>query len=378
MDQGSILTECLSCGITREGIYLSCENCDGVPILRIRELKWRVAQNVPNIWRYSSMLPNFVRKISLGEGITPIRKAGDVRVKLETRNPTGSYADRSSAMISSYILSSEPGKAVRISYSRDFTYSLVSYLMGIADVEVILGDPEQVDPDEVLLLTELGANITFNVSGGYLSYANPLTIEGLKTITFELLERGFREGKVFVPAETGLLALSIWKGREDLRQAGVDSNIEVVAVQLEGGQQPEILKHIDDVRVVNVSREKALGEMIELAKAGIKTKLISAASLAALRERKERKSIAIITAASNRPKPLGARKSKLTDEIVEVLREIKEGTAYEVWERLGKYTLRGVYKSLVSLERLGMVASMYKMDGKRKKKIYFLLKNESA
>lgn len=324
------------------------------------------------------MLPNFVRKISLGEGITPIRKAGDVRVKLETRNPTGSYADRSSAMISSYILSSEPGKAVRISYSRDFTYSLVSYLMGIADVEVILGDPEQVDPDEVLLLTELGANITFNVSGGYLSYANPLTIEGLKTITFELLERGFREGKVFVPAETGLLALSIWKGREDLRQAGVDSNIEVVAVQLEGGQQPEILKHIDDVRVVNVSREKALGEMIELAKAGIKTKLISAASLAALRERKERKSIAIITAASNRPKPLGARKSKLTDEIVEVLREIKEGTAYEVWERLGKYTLRGVYKSLVSLERLGMVASMYKMDGKRKKKIYFLLKNESA
>jgi threonine synthase len=377
MISSSVITECLNCGKTFEGIVLSCEGCNGIPILRLKDMKWKVRQGIPNIWRYQSMLPKFDRIVSLGEGLTPIRRLGNIGIKLESRNPSGSYADRASALIASYFLSAKPSSVVKINYSRDFAHSLASYLVGIAGIEVYLEDLNNVDADEVLYLTEMGANIKFGKGDSSLSYMNPLTIEGLKTIAFELVERGFTNGRIYVPAETGLLALSLWKGIEDLNEVGVSTELEVVAVYLEGTNPPDILRSVKQIRSIAVGREKALSELIELAKRGTKTKLISASPLAAAKEMGGKNSIVILTATSAKTSPLiGFKKSKLAKEILLVLREMGGGTAYEVWERLGKYTLRGGYKSLVSLERAGLVRSEYSVEGKRRKRKVYLSINE--
>jgi len=370
MVSGSMRTECIPCGKVFEGITLSCGEC-GVPVLRLGGMKWKVKQGIPNIWRYQHMLPPLQRRVSLGEGLTPLRRLDGTLVKLETRNPTGSYADRASAMIASYYASFPPSLPVRINYAKDFALSIASYMTGIAGVEIYLEDPGSVDTEEILTLAELGASVKFSREGDVLSYMNPLTIEGLKTIVFEIFERGFTRGCIIVPAETGLLALSMWKGLEDLREAGEEADLDIVAVHLEGTSPPEILKGIRGVRSFAISREKTLKALIELARSGIKTKLIAAAPVAAAGEIGCRRSISIITASSAKyiPQSRGSR-SKLAREVLEILKEVKSGTAYEIWEALGKYTLRGVYKALVSLERSGLVRSEYDVKGRKRKKIY--------
>ncbi len=65
------------------------------------------------IWKYSIVLPNFNKKITLGEGQTPLLKAYrlsqilgvDLYIKNESVNPTGSYLDRGSAIAVSYAIS---------------------------------------------------------------------------------------------------------------------------------------------------------------------------------------------------------------------------------------------------------------------------------
>jgi len=368
-----VKTECLGCAETFDGIVMDCEKCGGVPVLRLSDMEWDISSNRPNIWRYASMLPKFKRYVTLGEGLTPIRKYRKYKLKLELRNPTGSYADRASAVLSSYFLSKDPNAPVRIKYASDFTYSLVSYLIGVPEVEVVLDDPFSVEVEEILSLIELGATVNFSDASAQLSYMNPLTIEGLKTTVFELFERGIKRGKIFVPAETGILAISIWKGIEDLRAIGEDAGFEVVAVHLEGMKVPSSLDRVSGIDIFEVSRDKALKKLIELAKAGIKTKLLSAASLEAMEEDGEEGSIAIITASDSRRRTLPVGKnSRLSKEILRLLSEGGGGTAYEIWERMGKYTLRGVYKTLASMESAGLVASSFSVEGRRKKKVYFL------
>ncbi|MGC8593472.1 MAG: pyridoxal-phosphate dependent enzyme [Nitrososphaeria archaeon] len=66
------------------------------------------------IWRYSALLPDFSKKVTLGEGQTPLLKATrlsqtlgvDLYIKNESVNPTGSYLDRGSAIAVSYAASS--------------------------------------------------------------------------------------------------------------------------------------------------------------------------------------------------------------------------------------------------------------------------------
>ncbi len=65
------------------------------------------------IWKYSTLLPDFTHKVTLGEGQTPLLKANrlgqsldaDLYIKNESVNPTGSYLDRGSAIAVSYAVS---------------------------------------------------------------------------------------------------------------------------------------------------------------------------------------------------------------------------------------------------------------------------------
>ena len=105
---------CTNCGRDRpiEELDYDCPNCGGVfeyanPFEVNIDLK---DLNQPGIWRYRASfgLPSEVQPISLGEGNTPLiwDEVGGKQIafKLEYLNPTGSYKDRGTSVLVSYLL----------------------------------------------------------------------------------------------------------------------------------------------------------------------------------------------------------------------------------------------------------------------------------
>ncbi|MET1128511.1 MAG: pyridoxal-phosphate dependent enzyme [Thermoproteota archaeon] len=370
MTECGVQSFCPRCGARAPGIHLRCPRCGGLTLLELPNPRWKVESSVPSIWRYWRLLPRLPRRVSLGEGLTPLRRVGGTLVKLESRNPTGSYADRASSLLASYLASKGAGR-VSFEYSEDFAYSLAYYLRGLAEVEVVIPDPSRIDAMEVVALVSLGALVSFGRGSGTLSYASSLAVEGLKTIALELVERGVRAERVVVPAETGLLALSVWKGLRDAERAGAPAGYEVVAAALEGAPEPELARLAPGVRVERVGAEEAVVSLVELARRGIRAKLLAAAALAAAERLGG--SVAVVTVSQRRAPPLrAARRSQLKEAVEKVLAALGEATAYDLWARLRGYSLRGVYRALSSLEREGRVCSSYRAEGSRKVKLYRL------
>lgn len=368
-----VTSRCLTCGYSSGDILLRCPRCGGLATLEYSELRWRVNEGDASIWRYSDLLPEFSRRVSLGEGLTPVRRVGTLYVKLETANPTGSYADRASAVLASYLASAGVDR-VLVRYAEDFTYSLATYLRGLAEVQVSLPRPAEVDPLEVLSLADLGVTITFE-SGENLIYENSLTVEGLKTIAYELAERSVPAERVVVPVETGLLALALVKGLREAREAGIDVDYEVIGVVVGGEEGNTLLTRVRGVKVERVSVEEAIESMVLLARRGMKVKLLSAAAVAVASTLG--RSLAVVTAGYGRRRirKLYTR-SKVGKEVLRVLKKLGEATAYEIWSKLdGRFSLRGVYKSLASLEEQGLVHYRYVVRGGRKVKLYRALEH---
>ncbi len=334
------------------------------------------------MWRYSSLLPRLETKVTHGEGFTPMRRLSkDVYVKLEDRNPTGSYADRASSIVASYMASYNKKEDVTVSYLEDFTLSLTYYIHRYVDsIKVLVDDPTLVNPIEIVLLEKLGAIVEFkqdNKTTHSLHYMNSLTIEGLKTIAFEIIERKPRIEHIIVPTVSGLLAYSIVKGLREAEEAGINHSYSVVAVTL-GDTHATLLKHAgSDVKVVEVESRDVIKSMIKLSKTGIWVKPLSAAALAEAENRG--KSIALLTSSFRKPLllPLSNidKVSRLGEQILSVLKSFGEATAYEIWELLEKKpSLRGVYKALRTLEQSGKVCIKYKVKGSRRVKTYSICK----
>ncbi len=360
---GGLTSRCVLCGERAEGLVSRCPRCGGPMSLDLGDVRWEVRREVPSMWRYEAMLPRFERRVSLGEGLTPFRRVGGTLLKLEGRNPTGSYADRASSVIASYVASAGAPGWSRVKYYEDFAYSFARYVGGISGVEVVIDDPTKIDPQEVVALVDAGAKVSFGPSVGAVDYANPLSIEGLKTIAFEIAEFHPRADAVLVPAETGLLALSVWKG---LREA--DLNAEVVAVTLRGSEGPSALEGLRDLSVREEDPEEAVRGLVALARFGIRAKVLSAAAFALAEE--VGGAVAIISAAQRRFPSRGRADSGIRSEVMRALGELGEATAYDLWGRLRRFTLRGIYKAVESLEAEGVLCARYRMRGNRRIKVY--------
>ncbi|MGC9076748.1 MAG: pyridoxal-phosphate dependent enzyme [Conexivisphaera sp.] len=365
---GRVDTVCIVCGERSPGVHMRCPRCGGPAILEIEDIRWDVRRDVPSMWRYESMLPAMRRRVSLGEGMTPIRRVGDAHVKLEGRNPTGSYADRASSVVASHIASEGGGVEVAVEYSEDFAYSVARYLRGISEVEVAIPDPSRVDPQEVVALVEMGARVSFGRSGREMGYANSLSVEGLKTIALEVIEKSPRVERVVVPAETGLLALSIWKGLRDAENAGAGADLEVEVAILRGSGMPDVLSRIRGVAVHEVDPEDAVRGLVELARAGIRAKVLSAAAFALAEELG--RGLAVVTASQRRPQVRRRGESALMADVVRAVGEMEEASAYDLWRELRRYTLRGIYKAVEALEAEGELCARHVVRGGRKVRVY--------
>lgn len=197
----------------------------------------------PGLWRYRHAL-NLAQDaplVTIGEGQTPLvwREAlgRKLAFKLEFLNPTGSYKDRGSAVLSSFLRSRGVTLAVEDS-SGNAGASFAAYAaaagiaarvfipesasgpkrtqIGAYGAEVIpVAGPRSNAAEAALLAMQQGA---VYASHAYL----PHGLAGYATLAYELYEQmGGAPGAVVTPAGQGNLLLSIGRGFLSLRQAGL-------------------------------------------------------------------------------------------------------------------------------------------------------------
>ncbi len=202
---------------------------------------------MPGIWRFRHMfgLEDDAQITSLGEGKTPAI-AGEafgsrVFYKLEYLNPSGSYKDRGSAVLLSYIKSRGIRMAVEDS-SGNAGASFAAYAAraGVKSrvyVPVSASGPKraQIEAYGAELIAVAGPRsaaaqaVLRDVEGG-LSYAShaylPFGMLGIATIAYELIEQLHElPGTIVAPVGHGSLLLGIIRGFTTLKQSGRISRV---------------------------------------------------------------------------------------------------------------------------------------------------------
>jgi threonine synthase len=208
------------------------------------------------MWRYIEALPDFGHRVSLGEGYTPLVPLAvdgiNTLAKCEFGLPSGSYKDRGSATLMSYLRSLGAEEAVEDS-SGNAGASLAAYAAR-ACVPLKIFCPADAPSGKLLQIRLAGADLV-KVPGPrprateallqYLAqhdaiYAShlwhPMFVEGIKTLAFELAEQlAWRAPAAIVfPVGAGSILLGLYRGFTELLDAGIVSSLPLlVAVQAE-------------------------------------------------------------------------------------------------------------------------------------------------
>ncbi len=179
----------------------------------------------------------------------------ELYLKDDSQNPTFSFKDRASAMVSAY--AKENGIDTIVAASTGNAGSSLAGICAAQQQKAIIMVPEKAPPAKLAQIIMYGASI-ITVKGTYdeafdLSIEatkkygwynrntayNPFTIEGKKTVSFELFEQmEFRvPHRVFVPVGDGVIISGVYKGFEDLLELGFITTMPIiVAVQSSGSQ----------------------------------------------------------------------------------------------------------------------------------------------
>src|SRR5713226_9695325 len=153
--QGEALQKCLKCN----GLLDTIINPE-----ILGEISKHNLDRTPSMWKYKAFLPvdETYKIVSAGEGDTPLRKRncvrGNVWVKDETRNPTGTFKDRG-ASLAITALSRLGVKDLVLSSEGNAGCSFALYSQ-IADLDCHVFLPRQANPAKVELSRKLGAKVT--------------------------------------------------------------------------------------------------------------------------------------------------------------------------------------------------------------------------
>lgn len=174
-------------------------------------------------------------------------------LKDDSQNPTYSFKDRASALVSAY--SREHGFETIVAASTGNAGSSLAGICSAQGQKAIIMVPATAPVAKLTQIMMYGALIV-PVKGSYddafdLSIAaseyfgwynrntayNPLTVEGKKTVAFELFEDlNFKvPDRIFIPVGDGVIISGVYKGFEDLLKLGIIGRIPtMVAVQAQG------------------------------------------------------------------------------------------------------------------------------------------------
>ena len=261
--QGLQCTECQTVYPSRE-ILQKCVKCGGLldTIINpeiLSEISKDDLEHARSMWRYRAFLPVDEKDkiVSAGEGDTPLRKLssfqGDVWVKDETRNPTGTFKDRG-ASLAVTALSSLGVKDIVLSSEGNAGCSFALYSR-IANLACRLFLPRQANPAKVELSQKLGAKVTAvngtiaeagrrvealaKSEGSYnaSTFVTPYRHDGKGTMALEICEQldWMVPDYVVYPVGGGVGLVGMWKMFSVLEKIGwVRTKPRFVAVQPTG------------------------------------------------------------------------------------------------------------------------------------------------
>lgn len=222
---------------------------------------------------YLSLLPiNNIQSLGyLSVGNTPVyelhkidKKELDFKLYLkdDSQNPTFSFKDRASSLVSAY--AREKNLNTLITASTGNAGSSLAGICAAQGQKAIVLVPAKAPAAKLTQIAMYGA-ILVPVNGNYdtafdLSVTltkrfgwfnrntafNPLTIEGKKTVSFEIADQSGLKlpERIFVPCGDGVILAGVYKGFEDLLKSGIIKKIPViVAVQAEGSDN--LIRNID-------------------------------------------------------------------------------------------------------------------------------------
>ena len=196
---------------------------------------------------------------NLNIGNTPLYKINNINnsklpfklfLKDDSQNPTYSFKDRASAIVSAY--AKENGYQTVVTASTGNAGSSLAGICAAQNQKAIIIVPESAPIAKLTQILMYGATLipvkgtyddAFDLSikaseefGWYNRNTafNPLTIEGKKTVAFELFEQlNFTvPDRIFVPVGDGVIISGVYKGFEDLLKLQIIDHIPIiVAVQ---------------------------------------------------------------------------------------------------------------------------------------------------
>jgi threonine synthase len=174
-------------------------------------------------------------------------------IKDDSFNPTGSFKDRASAMVSAFALKHNINTIVLASTGN--AGSSMSGIGAAAGQKIVLFLPENAPTAKLVQSLQYGATV-YRVKGNYdraydlsLEYSshkggmnrstawNPMTMEGKKTVSFEIFSdlRFKVPDRVVVSVGDGCILGGVYKGFQDLIKLGVCKSMpKITAVQAEG------------------------------------------------------------------------------------------------------------------------------------------------
>lgn len=249
---------CSSCQnpYPEEGVPFRCPSCGGLYDFQGHPdfHPQRVEMELPGIWpyRHSFGLPAGSPSITLGEGNTPLVWSDmfntHVGFKVESQNPTGSFKDRGTALLVSFLRSRGVTSAVEDSSgnagSSFAAYAARAGIHARVYVPAYASGPkrEQIEGygAEVIAVPGPRSEAARAVKDAaerrkvYASHAYlPHGLPGFSTITYELWDQmGQVPGTVVMPVGHGSLLIGIARGFQALKAVGVISRMPaLVGVQ---------------------------------------------------------------------------------------------------------------------------------------------------
>ncbi len=236
---------CTNCGrpYPESGLPFRCVECGGVFDYKepwSLELPNNISQT--GIWRFRSSfgLPPDLEPITLGEGNTPLiwgeGLGRRIAFKCEYLNPTGSFKDRGSAVIISWLKARGIRSAIENS-SGNAGASIAAYAAR-AGIKMEVYVPASASGPKRRQIEAFGAALkpvdgtrsdvareVQRAAGGGAVYAShawlPFNLPGYATAAYEIVEQlnGNFPGSVIVPVGQGGLLLGLSKGFDALRVA---------------------------------------------------------------------------------------------------------------------------------------------------------------
>ncbi|MDT7898995.1 MAG: threonine synthase [Sulfolobales archaeon] len=251
--------KCLDCGAEYEldQNLLICPKCGGLLeiIVKHKNVDFRNLSG-RGVWRYKNLIAGkYSKMVTLNEGATPLIKSRiykSVYYKFEGANPTGSFKDRgmtvavSSAVSNGYkvVVAASTGNTAASAAAYASRGGLRSYII-LPKGKVAMGKLAQ----SILYgatIIEIESNFDVAMSSVMKLYKehrvvyplnsfNPWRLEGQKTIAFEIVEELGVPDNVIVPVGNAGNIYAIWKGFNELYEAGsIDRVPRMIGVQAEG------------------------------------------------------------------------------------------------------------------------------------------------